>query len=261
MSSPNLIPEQRRRQILDLLRSEPVKSYHELAQAIGVSHMTIRRDAATLAEHGRVRLTQGGIAAVHSMGVELPRGEKSAAHAPEKSAIVAAAVELVEDSMAVYLDAGTTIALMAPALRQRQDLTVVTNDLSTATAFLDHPGVELIMIGGRVDRANHSTIGRLAALALSELSLDCAFISCSSWDARHGLTTPIEAKIDPKRTAMAVAARSILLADSSKYGSFAKHRVAHLRELDTIITDDALEAEDADLVLATGCELVRAPIP
>lgn len=258
MSGVTLIPEQRRREILDRLRSEPVQSYQLLARELGVSHMTVRRDAAVLAEQSRVRLTQGGVAAVHSMGAEPSRTAKATAHTPEKTAIADAAAALVEDSMAIYLDAGTTVAMMAPLLRDRDDLTVVTNDLSTAMEFFEHPGVGLIMIGGRVDTANHSTIGRLAAMTLSELSIDLAFVSCSSWDVKHGLTTPVEAKIDLKRTAISMASQSILLADTAKFGSFSKHRVARLDELDMIITDDGLDRADVDRLLAVGTELVRA---
>lgn len=235
-----------------------MQSYHQLTDQLGVSHMTVRRDAAVLAEQGRLRLTQGGVAAVHSMGAEPARSAKAMVNTPEKEAIARAATEHVEDSMVIYLDAGTTIQSMGPLLRDRQDLTVVTNDLSTAASFLEHPNVDLIVVGGRIDKANHSSVGRLAAMTLSELSFDIAFISCSSWDVRHGLTTPIEAKIDLKRTAVSAASRSILLADSAKYGSFAKHRVAHLRELDAIISDDRLDGSDAELLLAAGVDLVRA---
>lgn len=257
MNSANRIPEQRRREILELLRHEPVQSYRQLTEQLGVSHMTVRRDSSVLAEQGRVRLTQGGVAAAHSMGIEPSRTSKATAHTPEKNGIAKAAAKFVKDSMVIYLDAGTTIQSVAPLLEERQDLTVVTNDLSTAMSFLQHPGVDLIMVGGRVDKANHSTVGRLAAMTISELSLDIAFVSCSSWDAKHGLTTPMEAKIDLKRTAISAAGESILLADSAKYGSFAKHRVAHLREIDTVITDNGLEQPDVDRLLAEGTELIQ----
>lgn len=260
MGSAHVIPEQRQHQILQLLHHEPVLSYHQLAQALGVSHMTVRRDAAVLAENGRVRLTQGGVAAAHSMGTEPPRRDKAAVNTVAKAAIAHAAAELVEDSMAVYLDAGTTISALAPLLGARRDLTVVTNDLSTATALLDHPGVDLIMVGGRVDQANHSTVGRLAALTVAELSLDLAFLSCSSWDTKHGVTTPVEAKVDPKRAAIASASRSLLLADSAKFGSFARHRVTPLQDLDRIITDEGLDPTDAARVTALGVDLVRAAL-
>lgn len=257
MSASNRIPEQRRREILELLRHEPVQSYRQLTDQLGVSHMTVRRDSAVLADMGRVRLTQGGVAAVHSMGVEPARSTKALVNTPAKAAIAKAAAEVVEDSMVIYLDAGTTVQSLGPLLQDRKDLTVVTNDLNTATSLLEQPNVDLLVIGGRVDKANHSTLGRLAAMTMSELSLDIAFISCSSWDVKHGLTTPVEAKIDLKRTAIAAASTSILLADSAKYGSFAKHRVAHIRELDLVITDDGLESDDAEKLLAAGPELVR----
>ncbi|GAA1135262.1 DeoR/GlpR family DNA-binding transcription regulator [Ornithinicoccus hortensis] len=261
MGSAHVIPEQRQHQILELLHHEPVLSYHQLAETLGVSHMTVRRDAAALAELGRVRLTQGGVAAAHSMGAEPPRRDKATVNTDAKEAISRAAAELVEDSMAIYLDAGTTISAMVPLLGSRRDLTVVTNDLSTATALLGHPGMDLIMVGGRVDQPNHSTVGRLAAQTLAELSLDVAFLSCSSWDAGHGVTTPVEAKIDPKRTAIASASRSVLMADSAKFGSFARHRVLRLTDVDRIITDDGLDPSDAERVAALGVDLVRATVP
>jgi len=251
-----LIPEQRRQQILDLLRTEPVLSYRQLTEHLGVSHMTVRRDVAALEEQGRARATQGGVAALTRLLEEPPRAAKAQVNMPAKSAIAAAAAAMVTDSMTLYLDAGTTVQAMRPLLQERRDLTVVTNDLGTAGAFLDHPSVDLICVGGRVDVANQSMIGRLAALTLGELSLDLAVISTSSWDAKHGITTPVEAKIDAKRAAMVAATESVLLADSGKFGHFAKYRVARLDEFDAIVTDEALAEEDVEAVRELGPKVI-----
>lgn len=258
MGTSPLIPEQRRQQILDLLRSDPVLSYRQLTDMLGVSQMTVRRDVATLDEQGRARATQGGVAALARLLEEPPRSAKAVVNQDEKAAIAAAAAERVTDSMTLYLDAGTTIQAMRPLLQERRDITVVTNDLGTAGAFLDHPSVDLICVGGRIDVANQSMIGRLAALGLAELSLDIAFISSSSWDAKHGVTTPVEAKIDAKRAAMRVATTSVLVADSRKLGHYAKYRVAHLDEFDSIITDSSIPAEDAARIRSLGTEVVVA---
>lgn len=256
MGTSPLIPEQRRQQILDLLRSESVLSYRQLTEQLGVSHMTVRRDVAALDEQGRARATQGGVAALARLLEEPPRAAKAQVNMPAKSAIAAAAAAMVTDSMTLYLDAGTTVQAMRPLLQERKDLTVVTNDLGTAGAFLDHPSVDLICVGGRVDVANQSMIGRLAALTLAELSLDLAFVSTSSWDAKHGITTPVEAKIDPKRAAMAAATESVLLADAGKFGHFAKYRVARLDEFDAIVTDEALPTVDVAAVQELGPRVV-----
>ncbi|PRX96590.1 DeoR/GlpR family DNA-binding transcription regulator [Allonocardiopsis opalescens] len=256
--STPLIPEQRRQQILRILRTEQVLSYRQITELLGVSQMTARRDVAALAGQGRLRATQGGAAAIERLDAEPLRAEKARTDLPQKSAIARAAAELVTDSMTVYLDAGTTVQSIRPHLEARRGLTIVSNDLSTIHAFLDHPGAELICVGGRVDRDNESMIGRLATITLSELCLDLALLSSSSWDVRHGVTTPVEAKIDPKRAALSSAGSVALLADSGKYGRYAKYRVLTLDELDTVITDTGLGEAESEQVAALGVEVVLA---
>lgn len=254
----SLIPEQRRQQILQQLRSEEVLSYREITELLGVSHMTARRDVAALADEGKVQVTQGGVLAVTKLLHEPLRSVKESTDLPAKAAIARHASTLVQDSMAIYLDAGTTVQAMTPYLQDRRDLTIVSNDLVTATAFLDHPGVDLICVGGRIDRDNKSMIGRLAALTLAELSLDIAFLSSSSWDIKHGITTPVEAKIDPKRAAMNSADKTVLLADSSKFGRYAKYRVLALEELDLVISDAGLGNVPVKQIEELGIDVVRA---
>jgi DeoR/GlpR family transcriptional regulator of sugar metabolism len=254
----SLIPEQRRQQILQHLRAQRVLSYREITELLGVSHMTARRDVAALADEGKVQVTQGGVLAVTKLLEEPRRSVKEGVDLPAKAAIARRAAELVTDSMTIYLDAGTTVQAMCPYLQNRKDLTIVSNDLVTASAFLEHPGVDLICVGGRVDRDNQSMIGRLAALTLAELSLDLAFLSSSSWDMRHGVTTPVEAKIDPKRAAMASAEKTVLLADSSKFGRYAKYRVLALDELDLVISDSDLTETAARQIQGLGIDAVRA---
>ena len=259
-TTTSLIPEQRRQQILQHLRGRGVLSYRDITELLGVSHMTARRDVAALAEEGKVQVTQGGVLAETRLLQEPHRSVKEAADLPAKAAIARHAAELVTDSMTVYLDAGTTVQAMSPYLRERSDLTIVSNDLATAMAFLEFPGVDLICVGGRVDRDNKSMIGRLAALTLGELSLDIAFLSSSSCDLRHGVTTPVEAKIDPKRAAMASAEKTVLLADSSKFGRYAKYRVLGLNELDLIISDAGLDEATTHQIQELGVEVVRASV-
>lgn len=253
----SLIPEQRRQRILRLLRTEQVLSYRQITEHLGVSQMTARRDVAALADQGRLRATQGGAAALTRMDSEPRRSEKAVANRAEKSAIASLAASFIADSMTVYLDAGTTVQALRPFVEDRRDLTIVSNDLGTLHAFLDHPGADLICVGGRIDRDNESMTGRLAALTLSQLSLDLAVLSTSSWDTRRGVTTPAEEKVEPKRTAHASASSSILLADSGKFGTYAKYRVLELDAFDAIVTDDGLG--ESEISALSGYDLRVAP--
>ncbi|GGN88331.1 DeoR/GlpR family DNA-binding transcription regulator [Agrococcus terreus] len=260
-ASAPLIPEQRRESIVRHLQRERVLSFRQLTELLGVSHMTVRRDVAALEEQGRVAATPGGAKLAPRLLAEPSRAEKQDADLAEKDAIARAAAALVRDAMTIYLDAGTTMQAMRPYLQGVSDLTVVTNDLATVQAFLDHPSVDLISIGGRVERSNLSTMGRLARLALAELSIDVAFISSSSWDLQHGITTPVEAKVEAKRAAIEVAETAVLAADSSKYGRFGKYRALRLDEIDVVISDAGLPPEAAADLRAAGVDLRIAGEP
>ena len=142
-----------------------------------------------------------------------------------------------------------------------RDLTVVSNDLALCADFCDHPSVDLICVGGRVETGE--PVDRRAGSPRwrwRELSLDIAFLSSSSWDVRHGVTTPVEAKVEVKRAAMASATTSVLVAGSAKFGRFARYRVLRLDEIDTVICDPALDESDAARIEGLGVDVVRAPL-
>ena len=86
-------------------------------------------------------------------------------------------------------------------------------------------------------------------------------MSTSSWDTRHGITTPVEAKVEAKRAALGAATTTVLLADSTKYGSSARFRAVRLDELDRVISDDRLGTADADSIRGTGTSLDLAAVP
>ncbi len=233
-------------------------SVRELTDALGVSHMTVRRDIEVLERSGRVHSVPGGVRLASHLGLEPARLEKETVDVGHKSAMARAAADLVTDDMTVYLDAGTTLLAMVPHLLARQHLTVVTNDFSTLAEMIGAEQIDVIHTGGLLDHRNRSSVGRLAAGTMRQLNVDIAFLSSSSWDASRGVTTPHEAKVDVKRAALDVAARSVLVAGSIKYGLFATHRVAELGELDTILTDDALPDSAASAIRDRGTELVLA---
>ncbi|WP_104046025.1 DeoR/GlpR family DNA-binding transcription regulator [Arthrobacter sp. ZGTC412] len=255
---PSLIPEQRRQEILRHLQREQVLSYKQLTELVGVSHMTVRRDVAALAEQGWVTAAQGGALFVPRQLAEPRRMQKNDSDLPQRTAIAKAAASMVSDSMTIYLDAGTTVQAMRPFLEARTGLTIVSNDLSTILAFMDHRGVDIVCLGGSVDINSQSTLGRLAARTLKELSLDIAFLSCQSWDAKHGVTAMVEAAVEVKRAAHDAATSTVLLADSGKFARFGTYRVISLEELDRIVTDDGLSVDDLDVLPTEVTEVIRA---
>ena len=91
---------------------------------------------------------------------------------------------------------------------------------------------------------------------MRQVVTDIAFISTSSWDLRRGLTTPSALKVEVKQVAMQSASQVVLVASSSKYGTFSMYRIAGLEQFDIILSDDALTPAAADSIRKQGVELL-----
>jgi len=253
-TSPPLIPEQRHQEILRLLRREGVLSIRSLTESMNVSHMTIRRDITALEDAGHVLSVQGGVRLAERTSQEPPRERESRAQLelPRKKAIAELASQFVEDDMVLFLDAGTTCQSVVPYLGARKNITVVTNDFYVVTSLFAYPNVETIHTGGVVDASSASSSGRMAADAIKHINIDLFFMSTGAWSLSRGVTTPSMDKVEMKLAALEAASRCFLLADSTKFGTFAKFRVAPIEQLDAIVTDDELERDTRDNIQELG---------
>jgi DeoR/GlpR family transcriptional regulator of sugar metabolism len=254
-----LIPDQRRELLLKHLRREGVLSVQQITQIFGVSHMTVRRDISELERQGLAFSVTGGVRLASRVRTEPGYQAKARVEQPGKQAMAREAARLVRDGMTLYLDAGTTMLAMVPALVEHGELTVATNDFTAVEQLSGARHMDVIHVGGLVEPENRSSVGRLAAATLRHLAFDLAFISTSSWDLLRGVTTPSEAKVDVKQAAMAAASASVLVAGSSKYGTFGRYKVAQLASFDVIVTDSALSEAAADGIRASGTDLRLAP--
>lgn len=257
-----MIPEQRQQELLRRLRDAGVLSTRELTDALGVSHMTVRRDIAALEAAGEATAVQGGVR-LPERAKEPPRerAARSSMEVPSKNAIARRAATFVEDDMVVFLDAGTTCEAVVANLTGRTGVTVVTNDFHTVESLASHREVDVIHTGGAVDRTHSSATGPLAAATVRRLGIDLYLMSTGTWDIKHGVTVPDADAAILKTAALEAAARTVLLADSTKFGAFTRHRVVPLDALDLVLTDARLATEDQDALQAAGVrlELARPP--
>jgi DeoR/GlpR family transcriptional regulator of sugar metabolism len=261
MESPApLIPDQRHQKLLTLLRRDGVLSTRNLTDYLGVSHMTVRRDIATLESAGQVVSVPGGVRIAGSTGQMPPqeRQQRAELELPRKRAIAALAAEAVKDDMVIYLDAGTTCQSVVPFLGGRSNLTVVTNDFYVVISLFEHPEIEVIHTGGLVDKPSASSSGRLAASTLSSINLDIFFMSTGAWSVSRGVSAPSLDKVELKRAAMEAASSCMLLADSTKYGTFSKFQVTALDNLDVIISDSELPDDTQNRIEELGVEMRAA---
>ena len=137
-------------------------------------------------------------------------------------------------------DAGTTCQAIAALLAGKRDLTVVTNDFYVVTSLLDRPEIQTIHTGGVVDVSSGSSSGRLATRTIGAINIDLCFLSTGAWSVSRGVTSPALDKVELKQEVMSRSSERVLVADSTKYGSFTTYAVTALADLDVVITDDGL---------------------
>ena len=152
MGSP-MIPEQRQKELLRLLRTAGVLSIRDITELLRVSHIAVRRDISILEASGRVVAVQGGVRLAENSGTQpsAERSSRSQLSPPRKRAVGGLAAALVEDGMVVFLDPGIMCELVVPFLAARKGITVVTNSCYVAAALFDYPQIETIHTGGTID--------------------------------------------------------------------------------------------------------------
>lgn len=190
----------------------------DLADELGVSVSTVRRDLERLKADGHVQRTYGGAMATTPFH-ERPIAESARHAGPAKSAIAQRALELVPQTGTVFIDAGTTCGALSRLLAASTDhagLSVVTRGLETAVTLADARDIDLVVLGGRVRRMSHGLVGPLADFAISRLGFDAAFLGADAVDPVRGIGEPTLEETYVKEAVAANARLVAVLADASK---------------------------------------------
>ena len=257
-----MMPTQRRQAILAEVRKASAVSAEDLAEMFGVSVETIRRDLRGLRDQGLLERVYGGALSVQS--TEGTFAARSTRHHDRKRAIAALAVGLVEPQDTIVIDIGTTALEVARALPADFRGRVLTNSVPVAMELSARDQVELLLSGGQVRSGDAACYGAQADAFFAQVYADKAFLGSGGVHAGAGLTDYYPHEVAARRVMIAHAGSSYVLADSSKLGQVAVHRVCALTQVTAVITnaDNSKDGAGAADALATaGCHVLRAPVP
>jgi DeoR family transcriptional regulator, fructose operon transcriptional repressor len=252
-----LFVEERKQRILEHIATHRKATVIELCDLFRVSSATIRNDLRDLEAEGLVVRTHGGAMTKSKTGLEPDMVARGVQNLDAKRAIAEAALGQVEDGDMIVLDTGSTVLELARRLDRKRDITVVTNDLVIATLLEDHDSVKIVFLGGAVRKRFHCTVFHdLASRGLlSGLTVDKAFMGLNSFSLEKGASTPDIGHAETKKLMMSIAAKVVLLFDSSKMGRNSFAQFAAIDEVDTIVTDAISEA-DRKVLEDTGIEVI-----
>jgi DeoR/GlpR family transcriptional regulator of sugar metabolism len=230
-----MLTEQRHLAILDELQLSGRVLARELAERLQVSEDTIRRDLRDMAQRGALQRVHGGALPVSPALANLAR--RSAIAVDEKRALGRLAASLIADGQLVFVDGGTSTLAMVQQLPATLRATIATHSPVIAAALIEHPGVEVLMLGGRLFKHSGVAVGAGVAQAIQALRADCYFLGVTGVDAEFGLSTGDAEEAQVKALLMAQSAETVLMASSDKLGKVSPCRVAPLATL--IVTPQA----------------------
>ena len=207
----------------------------ELASELGIAEDSIRRDLRELAGAGLCQRVYGGALPVSPAVADY--ATRAGVAAGSKQRVANAAVALVQPGSTVLLDGGTTALAVARALPSDLAATVVTHSPTVAAALVDHPAVEVYVLGGRLFKHSAVTCGAAAAEAARLVQADVFLLGVTGVHPQAGLTTGDPDEAAMKRTLAGRAADTYVLASSEKIGTASPFTVLPLAEVSGIITD------------------------
>ncbi|MEO3890804.1 DeoR/GlpR family DNA-binding transcription regulator [Nonomuraea sp. B5E05] len=256
-----MLSEKRRSRLLDHVRRKGSVRVEDLAEVLGVSVSTVRRDLDEMDERGLLRRVHGGAVAItdQPVPVETSMAERSVHNLDEKGRIAARAVDLIQPGSTVLLTGGSTTAQMVPHLPSVPDITVVTNSVAIAHAIgTTSATVQVLVLGGLLRNAELSLLGHLTTQALADVHIDLAFFSAYGLDPAYGIMGAHLAEAETDRNMITAAKQLVVLADHTKFSRRSAVRVAPLARIGTVVTDDAAPAEAVAALRTSGITVIQA---
>lgn len=251
-----MLVEERRKRLLDLVKSRGFVALSELTSALDFSESTIRRDLDYWDGLGVLKRTHGG-AMYTGEGLTMPAlDERTQTAVAEKKKIAQAAAERISDGDAVLLDGGTTTLEVARQLIGRS-LQIVTNSLPIAMLFSGRSDADLILLGGYVYPRTGVALGPLTVRMMEDLHVHQAILSVGGITAK-GLFNSNLLLVETERRMMRCADRVVVVADHSKIGKQALAFLCPLNAVNTFIVDDGIDGDQMQLLESAGAEVIVA---
>jgi DeoR/GlpR family transcriptional regulator of sugar metabolism len=252
-SPPILFTHERRQHIIHLLEEQQRVTVPELSQLFSVSEVTIRKDLSWLEiQKLAVRTHGGAVLATPNGNSEMGFDLRERLQQNEKERIGALAASMVQDGETIAIDASTTALAMTQFLKNKRELTVVTNGLRTGMELAQIPGISVLIPGGMLRQESYSLVGSWSANILQRIHISKAFFGARGFTLTEGLTDVNSEEVELKRTIANTAKEVIAMIDHSKWNHVAFATFCPLERLSTIITDTQTPLDLLEQVRSKG---------
>lgn len=236
-----MLKNERLSQIQTMLNEYGKVEVNNLCRIFNVTEMTIRRDLNELEEkHLAIRSHGGAIAPPDNTLSERPYNMRINSHLKEKEAIAKAALPLIPDGSRIFFDSSTTVYCLARLITNNQNLVIITDTLSTALELNTRTNINVICLGGELQKNTNSCAGMFAEQVLDTMHFDFAFMGLYGISADGSLSTTSTNEFSLKRKVMERSDHIVIMIDSSKLGAPSFLHMGHISQVQTLITDSGM---------------------
>jgi DeoR/GlpR family transcriptional regulator of sugar metabolism len=253
---------ERRQRLLEEVRDRGYASFRELAEALGISESTVRRDLRSMVADGLLTATRGGAGPVTTgrqdpVESPAPRTEGTPVDPvrAEREAIAAHAAGLVQPGSAVLLGPGRTTTALARRLAGISHLTVVTNSIPVTQELIGSPQIDVVLVGGALRRSIGAVVGPITEQILQGLRGAQVFLSGEGVTTERGLTTPNVFAAATDQALMAAGKQVVVLADHTKLGRDTMCQTVPSDRIDVLVTDGAANPDVVRRLRSEGIDV------
>ena len=241
--------------IIEYVRSYDLCTYDDLCKQFNVSISTMRRDIDELEKKGKIEKVFGGVK-LSEAAIKEEDDTSIFKYDYERDKIAKAASELVNDGDIIMLGSGSTIAHMVKYLKNKKNITLVTNNLGVLNETLKY-NFNVISIGGNLDKNIMAFVGLQSSKQISELNANKCFLSCNGVSV-NSISNRADLEAALKKTEIQISDQSILLADDSKFDKMSLYSYASLKDMDYLITNKKPSKKYEDACKKNNCQLIVA---
>jgi len=246
---------ERRDQVLRFITQRGRITVDELIDEFKVSGATIRRDLEFLEKQNLIQRAHGGAISKSRVIFEPDYSEQKERFLEEKKRIGREASKLVEEREVIFLEASTTVLQLAKHIRNKRNLTIVTNSLDVARELEGNGEIELILTGGILKRRTRALIGPLAETSFKQIRVDKAFMGVSALDISYGITMATLEEAQTRKEIHQAANKIIVLSDHSKFGKQNFAYIAPVNSIDILVTDKGISEKTKREMEKMGIEV------
>ncbi len=250
-----MMPSERQQKIVELLSEKDFVSIPDLSAHFGMSIETIRRDLSILVEQDKIKKVYGGVRIRETHFGEPAMEARMNTGLEQKETIAGYCCSLIQDGECIFIDSGTTTYHISRLLKNRKNLTVMTNSIPVVNELM-HTEIEIILIGGKIRHDELSVVSFNYLFNFSELNIQKAFIGAGGVSIANGISDYNMLEAVTRKQIIERSRQVIVAADSTKIGKDVTVKIAPLDAIDMLVTDKGVSSDFVQEMKQEKCGLM-----